>query len=70
MIAFGFLKQMFFAYNIAPLGNEIFANPIGLNSFEIWMGTIAFGIQIYGGFQAITPVIALSVKVRVSIQVV
>ena len=50
IMAFGFLKKMFFADNIAPLVNEIFANPIGLNSFEIWMGTIAFGIQIYGDF--------------------
>jgi len=50
LMAFGFLKKMFFADNIAPLVNEIFANPIGLNSFEIWMGTIAFGIQIYGDF--------------------
>jgi alginate O-acetyltransferase complex protein AlgI len=50
LMAFGFLKKMFFADNIAPLVNEIFLNPIGLNSFEIWMGTIAFGIQIYGDF--------------------
>ncbi len=50
LMAFGFLKKMFFADNIAPLVNEIFASPIGLNSFEIWMGTIAFGFQIYGDF--------------------
>jgi alginate O-acetyltransferase complex protein AlgI len=50
LMAFGFLKKMFFADNIAPLVNEIFSNPIGLNSFEIWIGTLAFGIQIYGDF--------------------
>ena len=50
LMAFGFLKKMFFADNIAPMVNEIFASPIGLSSFEIWMGTIAFGIQIYGDF--------------------
>ena len=50
LMAFGFLKKMFFADNIAPMVNEIFASPIGLNSFEIWMGTLAFGIQIYGDF--------------------
>ena len=50
LMVFGFVKKMFFADNIAPLVNEIFANPIGLNSFEIWIGTLAFGIQIYGDF--------------------
>ena len=50
LISIGFFKKMFFADNIAPLVNEIFANPIGLDSFEIWLGTIAFGIQIYGDF--------------------
>ena len=50
IMAFGFLKKMFFADNIAPMVNEIFANPIGLDSFSIIMGTIGFGIQIYGDF--------------------
>jgi len=50
MIAFGFFKKMFLADNIAPFVNEVFANPIGANSFEIWFGTIAFGIQIYCDF--------------------
>lgn len=50
LMAFGFLKKMFFADNIAPLANDIFANPIGLDSLSIIMGTIAFGIQIYCDF--------------------
>ena len=50
IIAFGFFKKMFFADNIAPLVNQIFSNPIGASSFEIWIATIAFGIQIYGDF--------------------
>ena len=50
IMAFGFFKKMFFADNIAPLVNDIFANPIGLTSFEIWLGTIAFSFQIYGDF--------------------
>jgi alginate O-acetyltransferase complex protein AlgI len=50
IMAVGFLKKMFFADNIAPLVNEIFTNPIGANSLEIWIGTIAFAIQIYGDF--------------------
>ncbi|AJW71828.1 MBOAT family O-acyltransferase [Nitrosopumilus adriaticus] len=50
IMAFGFLKKMFFADNIAPMVNDIFSNPIGLESFTIILGTIAFGIQIYGDF--------------------
>ena len=50
LMAFGFLKKMFFADNIAPFVDEIFNNPIGLESFAIFLGTIAFGIQIYGDF--------------------
>jgi alginate O-acetyltransferase complex protein AlgI len=50
LMAFGFLKKMFFADNIAPIVNDIFNNPIGATSFEIWLGTIAFAFQIYGDF--------------------
>jgi len=50
IMAFGFLKKMFFADNIAVLANDIFSNPIGLDSLTIWLGTIAFGIQIYCDF--------------------
>ena len=50
LMAFGFLKKMFFADNIGLLANEIFAHPVGLDSFSIFMGTLAFGIQIYGDF--------------------
>ena len=50
IMAFGFFKKMFFADNIAPLADTILSNPIGLESFTIMLGTIAFGIQIYGDF--------------------
>ncbi len=50
IIAFGFLKKMFFADNIAPMVDNIFGNPIGLDSLSIILGTIGFGIQIYGDF--------------------
>jgi len=50
IMTFGFFKKMFFADNIAPLVDEIFINPIGLDSFTVILGTIAFGIQIYGDF--------------------
>lgn len=50
MMALGFFKKMFFADNIAPLVNEIFANPVGHDSFAIVLATIGFGIQIYSDF--------------------
>ena len=50
MMALGFFKKMFFADNIAPLVNDVFNNPIGLDSFTIILGTISFGIQIYCDF--------------------
>jgi len=46
LMALGFLKKMFFADNIGVLANEVFASPIGSDSFSIIMATIAFGIQI------------------------
>ena len=56
IMAFGFLKKMFFADNIAPLVNDVFSNPIGLDSFTIILGAIAFGIQIYGDFSGYTDI--------------
>jgi alginate O-acetyltransferase complex protein AlgI len=50
MMALGFLKKMFFADNIAPMVDEIFAMPVGLESFTIIWGAIGFGIQVYGDF--------------------
>lgn len=50
IVVLGFFKKMFFADNIAPLVNNIFSNPIGLDSFSIIIATIAFGIQIYCDF--------------------
>jgi alginate O-acetyltransferase complex protein AlgI len=50
IMAFGFLKKMFFADNVAPLVDNVFSNPVGLESFTIILGAVAFGIQIYGDF--------------------
>ena len=50
LMAFGFFKKMFIADNVSLLVDSIFANPIGLESFSIILGTIAFGIQIYADF--------------------
>ena len=50
LMAMGFLKKMFFADNIAPMVNEIFSVPLGLESFSIIIGAIGFGVQIYCDF--------------------
>ena len=50
LMAMGFLKKMFFADNISPMVDEIFAVPYGLESFTVILGAIAFGVQIYGDF--------------------
>ena len=61
LIAFGFLKKMFFADNISPLVNDIFANsPVGQESFTIILGAIAFGIQIYGDFSGYSQTLQLA----------
>ena len=49
LMAFGFLKKMFFADNIALIANDVFAKS-SATSFEIWFGIIAFSMQIYGDF--------------------
>lgn len=50
IMALGFFKKIFFADNLGIFVNEIFAKPIGLDSFTIVAGTIAFGIQVYCDF--------------------
>jgi len=50
LMAMGFFKKMFFADNIAPMVNEIFSAPVGLESFSIIIGAIGFGVQIYCDF--------------------
>ena len=50
LMSIGFFKKMFFADNIGPLVNNIFSNPLGLESFSIILGTFAFGIQLYCDF--------------------
>ena len=50
IMSFGFLKKMFFADNIGIIANNIFNDTMNANSFEIWLGTIAFAFQIYGDF--------------------
>ncbi len=50
LMAFGFFKKMFFADNISPMVDQVFSNPVGLESFIIILGTIGFAVQVYGDF--------------------
>tara|TARA_Y100001936_G_scaffold241486_1_gene277417 strand:+ start:1838 stop:3310 length:1473 start_codon:yes stop_codon:yes gene_type:complete len=50
LMSIGFFKKMFFADNIAPLADNIFLNPVGMESFSVILGTIAFGVQLYCDF--------------------
>jgi len=56
LMSFGFFKKMFFADNIAPFVDEIFLNPVGLDSFIIILGSIAFAIQLYCDFSGYTDI--------------
>ena len=50
LMSIGFLKKLFFADNIAPMVDNVFNSPIGHESFTIILGTIGFGLQVYGDF--------------------
>ena len=56
LMAFGFIKKMFFADNIGPLVDDIFFNPIGAESFTIILGALAFAVQVYGDFSGYTDI--------------
>lgn len=55
-ISWGIVKKVVFADNIAPFVDSIFADPIGLGSFPVLIGALAFGIQIYCDFSAYTDI--------------
>lgn len=55
-ISWGIVKKVIFADNLAPFVDSIFSNPVGLGSFPIMIGSLAFGIQIYCDFSAYTDI--------------
>jgi len=63
IMAFGFFKKMFIADNIAPLVNHVFANPTGLHSFSILLGTIGFGFQVYCDFSGYSDIAIGAAKI-------
>lgn len=49
MISIGLLSKVFFADNIAIIADDVFTGEI-VSSSLVWLGTIAFGFQIFGDF--------------------
>lgn len=56
LMAFGFVKKMFFADNISPMVNDVFNHTIGTDSFTIILGAISFAVQIYCDFSGYTDI--------------
>jgi len=50
LMSLGFFKKLFFADNIGLLVDDIFFNPVCLESFSVILGSVAFGVQIYCDF--------------------
>lgn len=50
-IIIGLFKKVVLADNIAPLVDDVFAmDPSYLSAYDVWLGTILFGFQIYFDF--------------------
>ena len=62
-IAWGIVKKVVFADNIAVFVNTIFAEPQKFGSFPIIMGALAFGVQIYCDFSAYTDIAIGSARI-------
>ena len=56
LMAIGFFKKMVIADNISPMVGDVFNAPIGVDSFTIILGSIAFGIQIFCDFSGYTDI--------------
>ncbi|MBI4052740.1 MAG: MBOAT family protein [Candidatus Diapherotrites archaeon] len=56
LIAWGIVKKVVFADNIAPFVNAVFADPTGYSSVPIMLATLAFGVQLYCDFSGYTDI--------------
>tara|TARA_R110000850_G_scaffold275701_1_gene415553 strand:+ start:4508 stop:5935 length:1428 start_codon:yes stop_codon:yes gene_type:complete len=50
LIIWGLFKKVVVADNCAFFVNQIFEQPTGYSTAELWAGAVLFGIQIYGDF--------------------
>ena len=55
-IVSGFFRKLVLADNLAPLVNAVFTGQAELSSLDIWIGSLAFGWQIYFDFAGYTDI--------------
>ncbi len=52
LVLWGYFKKLVVADNAAVIANEVFNNYESYQGLDLWLGTIAFAVQIYGDFSA------------------
>lgn len=55
-IVSGFFRKLVLADNLSPLVNGVFSGQADLNPLDIWIGSLAFGWQIYFDFAGYTDI--------------
>ena len=55
-IAWGLVKKLLIADNLAPAVNYVYANVGGLHGAPLWVGFYLFPLQIYADFSALTDI--------------
>ncbi|MCB1138420.1 MAG: MBOAT family protein [Leptospiraceae bacterium] len=55
-IIVGFFRKLVLSDNLAPVVNQVFGNPAGYGTLDIWVASLAFGWQIYLDFAGYTDI--------------
>ena len=55
-IAWGFVKKLLIADNLAPTVNSIYAHVTGLHGAPLWVGFYLFPLQLYADFSGLTDI--------------
>lgn len=55
-IAWGFVKKLIIADNLAPTVNTIYAHVTGLHGAPLWVGFYLFPLQLYADFSGLTDI--------------
>jgi alginate O-acetyltransferase complex protein AlgI len=56
LVLIGFFKKVAIADTLAPIVENIFADPAAMSSGQLWTGVYAFTFQIYGDFSGYTDI--------------
>ncbi len=56
LVAWGLFKKVVIADNAANLANPIFDDPSAYSGLDLWLGALAFTLQIYGDFSGYTDI--------------